>query len=132
MTVTISAENLWNGKNHTPDDLDKEGLIIRRGNLKKAAAIVIYSKSESESNIRGIGSKVNDSKVLGKDVNMKAHIGHEAAKMVHVSRKVCFNFPIDIDQFLIINVPHLVIGTGNPRVIRDLPGPIPEKTHTLA
>jgi len=26
----------------------------------------------------------------------------------------------------------LVIGTGNPQVIRDLPGPIPEKTRTLA
>jgi hypothetical protein len=25
----------------------------------------------------------------------------------------------------------LVIGTGNPRVIQDLPGPVPEKTRTL-
>jgi len=106
LTATISAENLRNGKNHTPDDLDEEGPIIRRGNLKKAAAMVIHSESESESNVRGIESEVDDSKVLGKDVNVKARVGHEAAKMVHASRKVCFNFPIDIDQFLIINVPH--------------------------
>ena len=26
----------------------------------------------------------------------------------------------------------LVIGTGNPQVIRDLPGPVPEKTRILA
>jgi hypothetical protein len=27
-------------------------------------------------------------------------------------------------------VGQVVIGTGNPRVIRDLPGPVPEKTRT--
>ena len=29
-------------------------------------------------------------------------------------------------------VVRLVIGTGNPQVIRDLPGPVPKKTRTLA
>ena len=36
-----------------------------------------------------------------------------------------FRFPLVLSLLL-------VIGTGNPRVIRDLPRPIPEKTRTLA
>lgn len=90
MTATINVENLRNDNgylSHIPD-LDEEQPFIMRRNVK-AIVVDLDSESECESNLGGtwIENEVDYSRVVGKEVGVKACTEYVAAKMVHASSR---------------------------------------------